>query len=311
MGIFKNKIKLEDKETLRDYFDSYDYECSGASFSSLYMWRNINEFTWQIIGDYLCVEGLSHLELEDGDEVHFMMPPMTATGTYDPEKLRLTIEEARSIFEDAGVNFTIRLVPGHMLELIRSAAPFMEYSEDRPNFDYVYETMKFTEFRGRALHSKRNHLNYFRKTYRYECVDLKPEMTEDIMEFIRRFNSHKDIPESEMKFLRMEEDAMEDVFRNIALLGCEGCAVLIEGRIEAIALGGWLGSNTIVEHIEKANTEYRGLYQQVLSEFCSRLSGRAEYINREEDMDLDNLRQMKLSYKPVKLLDKYIGETTA
>ena len=55
MGIFKNKIKLEDKETLRDYFDSYDYECSGASFSSLYMWRNINEFTWQIIGDYLCV----------------------------------------------------------------------------------------------------------------------------------------------------------------------------------------------------------------------------------------------------------------
>ena len=66
-----------------------------------------------------------------------------------------------------------------------------------------------------------------------------------------------------------------------------------------------------MEHIEKANTEYRGLYQQVLSEFCSRLSGRAEYINREEDMDLDNLRQMKLSYKPVKLLDKYIGETTA
>ncbi|MDO4394236.1 MAG: phosphatidylglycerol lysyltransferase domain-containing protein [Bacillota bacterium] len=310
MGIFKNHIKSEDKEILRDFFDSYDYMCSGASFSSLYMWRNINEFTWEIIGDYLCIEGLSHLELENGEQVHFMMPPMTATGHYESVKLKETIEKAREIFEKAGKSFTVRLVPEHMLDMMKAASPFMTYAEDRPNFDYIYETKKLMTFGGRALHSKKNHLNYFRKTYEYECVDLRPEMTDNIMEFIRRFNAAKDIPESEMKFLRMEEEAMEDVFRNIDELGCVGCAVLIDGSIEAIALGGLLGQDTVVEHIEKANTAFRGLYQQVLSEFCSRVKDRVEFINREEDMDLDNLREMKLSYKPVKLLKKYIGEIT-
>ena len=38
-------------------------------------------------------------------------------------------------------------------------------------------------------------------------------------------------------------------------LGLEGCAILIDGRLEAYAFGGALGDDIIVEHVEKANTE--------------------------------------------------------
>lgn len=307
MGIFRNKIKGEDKEVLEEFFDSFEYEASGASFTSLYMWRDINEFTWEIIGDYLCIEGLSHLELEDGEHVHFMMPPLTANGQYDPEKLRETILKAKGIFEDAGYRYTMRLIPGHMVDIIKAAVPEMELEDDRPNYDYIYEVEKLKTFSGRKLHSKKNHLNYFKKTYQYEYVELTSDMTPQVMGFIRKFNEHKELPPNEMRLLKLEEDAMEDVFMHLDELGYRGCAILIDGNIEALAVGGPLGADTIVEHIEKANTKYRGLYQLVLSEFCQKTIPDIKYINREEDMDLANLREMKLSYRPVKLLDKYIG----
>ena len=100
---------------------------------------------------------------------------------------------------------------------------------------------------------------------------------------------------------------MEDVFRNIEAVGYSAGAILIDGKIEAVAIGGKLGKNTITEHVEKANTNFRGLYQAINNEFCKNVASKAKYINREEDMGIANLRKAKLSYNPVKLLEKYIG----
>ena len=63
MHIFENEITLGNRPILDEYMNSYEYKTSGLSFSSMYMWRNINLFQWDIIGDYMCVTGLSHLEL--------------------------------------------------------------------------------------------------------------------------------------------------------------------------------------------------------------------------------------------------------
>ena len=290
-----------------EYLNSYEYRTSGLSFTSLYMWREINQFSWDIVGDYMCLSGVSHLELEEGIELPFLFPPLTKTGSYDRESLRETIYRCRDIFESKGHPFSLRLVPEHMTGLIRDACPEIEFEEDRPNYDYIYRTQDLAEFRGRAFHSKKNHLNFFKKNYTYEYVELTSDMTDEAMSFITDFNRKKDIPPHEMELLIMEEKAMEDVFGNMEKAGYIGGAIRIDGKIEALAVGGKLGSDTVTEHVEKANTEYRGLYQAMLSEFCGRIVSEAEYLNREEDMDIENLRKAKLSYKPVELLAKYIG----
>ena len=107
--------------------------------------------------------------------------------------------------------------------------------------------------------------------------------------------------------LKMEEEAMRDVFENIEAVGYSAGAIRIDGKIEALAVGGQLGGNTITEHVEKANVNYRGLYQAINNEFCKHVASRAKYINREEDMGIPNLRKAKLSYRPCKLLEKYIA----
>ena len=307
MYIFDHRITIEDRETLEKYLNGFEYKTSGLSFSAQYMWRDINQFSWDMVGDYMCIAGISHLELEEGIELPFLFPPLTATGEYDPKKLRETILEAKAIFDRDGHPFSLRLVPFHLMEIIREAVPELRWQDDRPNYDYIYLTQDLIDLKGRAFHGKKNHLNYFKKTYDYEYVEMTSDMADDAMAFIAEFNRRKEVPAHEMEMLKMEERAMEDVFRNIEAVGYSAGAILIDGKIQAIAIGGQLGGNMITEHVEKANTEFRGLYQAINNEFCRNVASRAKYINREEDMGIPNLRKAKLSYRPCKLLEKYIA----
>ena len=303
MYMFENRITIDNREILEEYLNGYEYKTSGLSFSAQYMWRDINMFSWDIIGDYMCISGISHLELEDGIILPFMFPPLTRTGEYDKDSLRETIFRAKEHFEKKGQPFSLRLVPFHLMEIIKEACPEMVFRDDRPNYDYIYLTQDLIDLRGRAYHSKKNHLNYFLRTYDYEYIEMTSDMADDAMKFIAEFNARKEVPEHEMEMLRMEEQAMEDVFRNLEKVGYSAGAILIDGKIEAIAIGGQLGRNTITEHVEKANVNYRGLYQAINNEFCRNVASKAKYINREEDMGIPNLRKAKLSYKPVKLLE--------
>ncbi len=307
MYIFDGRITIEDKDFLEEYLLGFEYKTSGLSYSSLYMWREINEFSWKQIGDYLCITGISHLELEQGIILPFMLPPLTKTGSYEPEKLRETILEAKAIFEAQGHEFSIRLLPFHMIDILKNAFPGeLNFIDDRPNYDYVYHVQDLIELKGRDYHGKKNHLNYFLRTYQYEYVPLTPEMTEDAMAFIGEFNERKEVPPHEMMMLKMEEEAMRDVFLNIDRLGFLAGAILIDGKIQALSVGGYLGTKTITVHVEKANVQFRGLYQAINNEFCKHIASHVKCINREEDMGIPNLRKAKLSYKPCKLIEKYI-----
>ena len=308
MSIFDNKITIENRKLLEEYLYGFEYKTSGLSFSAMYMWRNINRFTFEILGDYMCVAGISHLELEHGLEEPFLFPPLTKTGDCKPESLRETIYEAKRIFEERGYNFSIRLLPMHMLDVIKTTCPGeMKYIDDRPNYDYIYKTQDLIDLKGRDYHSKKNHLNYFNRNYKYEYVTLTSDMAKSAMVFIDEFNKRKVVSEHEMKMLEMEEAAMSDVFKSIETVGYIAGAIKINDKIEAISIGGPLSRNTVTVHVEKANISYRGLYQAINNEFCKHAASNVKFINREEDMGIPNLRKAKLSYKPVKLLEKYIA----
>lgn len=307
MYMFDNKITIEDRAFLEEYLNGFEYKTSGLSFSAQYMWREINQFSWDIVGEYMCITGISHLELEEGIILPFMFPPLTKTGSYDKDALRETVFKAKEYFEKKGQPFSLRLVPFHIMEIIKEAVPELSCTDDRPNYDYIYRTQELIDLKGRDYHGKKNHLNYFHKTFEYEYVTLISDMADEAMKFIADFNKRKEIPANEMELLKMEEEAMSDVFVNLEKVGYKAGAILIDGNIEAIAIGGRLGSKMITEHVEKANVNFRGLYQAINNEFCKHVASWAKCINREEDMGIPNLRKAKLSYRPVKLLEKYIG----
>ena len=222
--------------------------------------------------------------------------------------VRKAVLDAKECFEAEGHVFQMRLVPGHMLGMLEEAFPDqMYFSEDRPNYDYVYRRSDLAELKGRDYHSKKNHLNYFRKNYSYEYVPLTSGMAWEAIEFVRELNRSRERSGHELELLKMEEDAMADVFCHMEEAGYMGGAIRIDGKMQALTVGGQLNLDTAVVHIEKANTNFRGLYQAINNEFCRNMPDSTEFVNREEDMGIPNLRKAKLSYKPVKMIEKYIA----
>ena len=60
----------------------------------------------------------------------------------------------------------------------------------------------------------------------------------------------------------------------------------------------------MVVHIEKALADAEGAYPMINQQFVLHEAAEYSYINREDDMGSEGLRQAKLSYHPAILLEK-------
>lgn len=157
MKIFKHSfddLTEKDVTLLKEYFHGYDYRGAGYTFPANYIWRNTHCLCWEVIGDYLCMAGADCMISVNPTAI--MSMPMTKNGTYEPEKLKETVLEAKSRFDKRGIPFSIELIPEHTVPYLEEAFPGqMKFSNDRDSDEYVYEKEKMIHLSGRALHKKR------------------------------------------------------------------------------------------------------------------------------------------------------------
>lgn len=95
---------------------------------------------------------------------------------------------------------------------------------------------------------------------------------------------------------------MLDHFEELQL---RGGLICVNNRIAAFTIGEPLTDDTIVVHVEKAFTTIHGAYTIINQQFAEHETEGYTYINREEDMGIENLRKAKLSYQPDILLEKF------
>lgn len=303
-----NDLTEKDVELLNSYFDGYEYESSAHTFISNYIWRNTHDLTWQVIGDYLCIAGIGTLETEEKE--YFMSFPLTRTGSYDAKKVRETIELARGIFREKGQAFELSLIPAPLVPVLQEAfGDSVEVEHVRDDDDYIYLREELVKLGGRKLHQKKNHLNYFLRNYSFTYEEATEAMIPEIMDYIRSKNEYKlgETPEEWKEILELETVAIEELLTFVGK-GLLSGVIRINGKMEAVTIGEYAKTNskeTVLVHVEKADDRIRGLYQAINNEFCKRLPEETVYVNREEDMGMENLRQTKLSYKPVKMAEKY------
>lgn len=309
MNIFKHcfeDMSEEEASILKEYFDGFDYRGAGYTLTANYIWRNTHCLCWEIIGDYLCLAGADCMITDQPNAIISM--PMTRNGLYEPEALRKTVLEAKERFEARKIPFSIELIPEHMVKYLEEAFPGqMTFVHDRDSDEYVYLKDKLIALSGRALHKKKNHMNFFLKNYTYQVKRISKDMADEIMDFVVKAKMSKGYEADEMESLHMEEEAIQEILQFVDRKEIYSAAVYIEGNLEAFAIGEILNENTAVEHFEKANEEYRGLYQVICSEFCKMLPEQIVYVNREEDMGLENLRKAKEALKPNHMEKKYSG----
>ena len=71
----------------------------------------------------------------------------------------------------------------------------------------------------------------------------------------------------------------------------------------------WLGAweNFCLVHFEKGDNNYKGVYQFINNETAKNLPETVLYINREQDLGDEGLRQAKMTYRPCGFINKYLA----
>ena len=178
---------------------------------------------------------------------------------------------------------------------------FIEPTRDQ--FDYVYRSQDLIQLAGRRYHSKRNHINKFTQSYSFTYSSLGERHLQACMELGGRWCELRRCEED--LNLRGESEAVQEALTHFSSLKIQGGVILIQDKVEAFSLGERLNPETAVVHIEKANPEIHELYTMINQQFCEKSWSNVPMINREQDLGEPGLRQAKLSYLPVHLVEKF------
>jgi hypothetical protein len=177
------------------------------------------------------------------------------------------------------------------------------YLTERDYYDYIYLRNDLQELKGKKYQAKRNHINKFSNKYRYTYLPVTPDLVPKCMELECKW--YKDNrTEEDAEDLEHEHRSMAFALSHFEELGLRGGALCVDGEIIAFTSGSAINHYTFGVHVEKADIRYDGVFTVINREFVSRLPEQFRYINREEDLGIPGLRQSKLSYHPVILLEK-------
>ena len=84
-----------------------------------------------------------------------------------------------------------------------------------------------------------------------------------------------------------------------------GALIRIYGKVEAFTAGDLVNDHMAHVIFEKANPTIRGLYQVINRDFLVHEFSDVEFVNREEDLGIQGLRQAKMEYNPDHFAEKY------
>ncbi|MEL7570102.1 MAG: phosphatidylglycerol lysyltransferase domain-containing protein [Eubacteriaceae bacterium] len=293
-----NKVKLSDKEWIKPLLTVSNFNGCHQNFTNLFSWADVYNYRAVKINNFCAVKADY-----DKDYPYYIYP--TGSGDISP-----VIEQLIKDAESNGHKFTMAGLQKENIDELEQIFPgrFI-FTPNRDIFDYIYSIDKLVSLSGNKLHSKRNHINYFKQNFKwsFELIDDSNicdcwDMTVDWC--IK--NGCKDDPE-----LSEELCSVRKCYKNFKELGLEGGMLIANNKIVAYTMGEILNSNTYVIHIEKAFNDVRGAYQMINQQFAAAVKQNhphIEYINREEDMGFEGLRKSKLSYYPDILLEKYTAQ---
>ncbi|MBR0262147.1 MAG: DUF2156 domain-containing protein [Selenomonadaceae bacterium] len=279
------------------FFGARYCEHSGYTFTNFFMWRKMRNYRRAIEDDVLYI-------FSGNEETFAAWQPIGAQDEMQ-DAITKILRVAEENFGDKKFMFVV-VEKIFAEELERYPHAKFNITPERDNFDYVYLAQDLINLSGRKFHRKKNHLNAFKKEYpdaKYLPIteEIIPKCREELnvwAEIHKRAN-----PDN--AFIEYEQAAIHEIFDHFDDFNLKGGAILIDNKVAAFTFGERLNSDTAVIHVEKADPTIRGSYAAINQNFVEHEWSDMIYINREEDMGVDGLRQAKESYRPIKLIEKF------
>lgn len=289
MENFKN-IKISDKDLFQKYLTNISNKSYEYSFASLYLWRDLCNTKYSIIDNCLIIKK------ETNKGTIFMMPI-----GYDKFNLEDLVLNLKSLTNDNGI-YLLGDIENNFINVLKNYTnlPFKVF-EDRDTFEYIYLTNDLINLTGKKYHQKKNHYNSFINSYKYEItsIDSDKKIT-DCLNLIDKWHFNKN---NLSKELQIEIKEINDLLHNLDYLGLYSIAIYVEDILVGFSVAEIIKDTAII-HVERCDTDYKGVYSFLNNEFIKKYLSNTIYINRQEDCGDLGLRKAKLSYKPLYLLKK-------
>lgn len=287
-------IERKDRDLINSYLEQQNYRASDLCFTNLFTWGKKFATQFAVNDNWLFIR------FRDNNNRNSYLKPI---GKGDVKESIEMIVDDHQQFDNI---FQMRGVTKEMIDEIEEAMPdVFDYKLNRSVSDYIYSTEKLIHLKGKKLQSKRNHINRFKREneWQYKSLTGNPILVKECKNMLDKWmeiNSEEKDPS-----LIHDDFATTQMLEHFEYLQLRGGLICVDNEIAAFAIGEPLTHDTVVVHVEKAFTTIHGAYNIINQQFIENEASSFLYVNREEDMGIDNLRQAKLSYQPDIILEKY------
>lgn len=286
-------IELKDRELITSYTLNGPRRNCDLSFSNLCSWRFLYNTKFAIIDGFLLLKFWAKGKLV------YMMP----IGNGNLEKVLNDLKE--DAHQENEPLCLLGICAGMCSEIEEFMPGRFQFTADRDYADYVYLRSDLATLSGKKFQSKRNHINKFKRTYKYEYTPITPDRIQECLDLEAEWCKANDCDQQEGT--GNERRALSYALHHFEELNLTGGILHVNGKIAAFTFGTAINQDTFGVHVEKADTSIDGAYAMINYEFANHIPEQYVYINREEDLGIEGLRKAKLSYQPTLILEKYIA----
>lgn len=285
------KPKIEDKEKYQNALDKINFMDGECSFANTYMWSEHYDTRIAFKNDFVF-----RCYFENDKPIGYTIP-------FGGEDLKWAVEELLQDAKDRNATeFELGLLTEEVKEKLETLFPNkFEFTENRDDADYIYLQEDLANLSGKKYHGKRNHISQFKRAnpdYVYE--PLTRDHYSDALLIAAKWASDRN--EIDGEEYGADYVAIEDCFLHFHELDLFGGIIYVDNKAVAMTVASKIRDGICDVHFEKSIIDNG--YPVINNEFVKTLTD-FKYINREEDMGLEDLRKSKLSYKPNIILMKY------
>ncbi len=174
--------------------------------------------------------------------------------------------------------------------------------------DYLYLREKLAQLKGDSFKSKRASCNHFEKKYRFKYSDFSAGDKKQCLLLCKKWAQKRKSNHPDYLYRAMLDDSFlcqEAAISDFSKLGLVGRVIKIDKKIAGYTIGYQLNKDTFCNIFEVCDDSYKGIYQFIFKRFCLDLPA-YKYVNTLDDSGLENLREVKLSYKPYAIIKNHI-----
>ncbi len=291
-----NEIGVNDKKLFDEYIKPYKPQISEITFTNFFMWRNCYNFRYTVLEGFLCVVA------EPDDKAPFVYMPIGPKE--DRDGFLKAVWDLYGYFNRLGHRLKFERIYEEDLDVFKGIPNVELHMEfDKDNSDYLYLTSDMINLKGKKFDGKRNHINKFKKLYDYRYLEIDKSNIGNCYDIMEKWCAERDCKDHSGFYC--EKVATYEALDNYDALDLSGALIEVDGKAKPFTVAEMLNDDTVVIHLEKADSKVQGLYTIINQQFCTNMWADTMYINREQDLGIEGLRKAKLSYNPVKMINKY------